>query len=117
MVTGIVDYMKKEARPDWSPPVDPVLVLTEANFTDTTENSDLILVEFYAPWCGHCKKLAPEYSKAARDLLSQKIPLAKVDATEEKSLAEKFGVTGYPTMKMFRRGKVYDYTGPRERYG
>lgn len=69
--------------------------------------------------CGHCKKLAPEYEKAAKELSrrSPPIPLAKVDATAETDLAKKFDVSSYPTLKIFRKGKPFDYNGPREKYG
>lgn len=115
--TGIIDYMRAEAQPDWQPPVDQVLVLTSENFTEVVSSSELMLVEFYAPWCGHCKRLAPDYTKAAKDLKDHGIALAKVDATEETDLAQQFGVTGYPTLKVMRSGKDYEYSGPRERYG
>ncbi|GAB4862085.1 disulfide-isomerase [Ancistrocladus abbreviatus] len=99
---------------------DLVLTLDHSNFSDTISKHDFIVVEFYAPWCGHCKKLAPEYEKAASILSSHDPPiiLAKVDANEDsnRELASNFEVKGFPTLKILRNGgkAVQDYKGPRD---
>ncbi|XP_004502489.3 protein disulfide-isomerase [Cicer arietinum] len=100
-----------------------VLTLDNSNFHDTVSKHDFIVVEFYAPWCGHCKNLAPEYEKAASILSSHNPPifLAKVDANEEKNkeIATQYEVKGFPTIKILRNGgkKIQDYKGPREADG
>ena len=67
--------------------------------------------------CGHCQQLAPVYSQAAATLKTDDVVLAKVDATQEEELAERFSVKAYPTLKIFRSGEIFDYEGPRSAPG
>ncbi|GFQ85965.1 protein disulfide-isomerase A4 [Trichonephila clavata] len=116
---GIVEYMKERADPNWKPAPSVVIELTKENFEETVEKADIILVEFYAPWCGHCKRLAPEYERAAKILnnLPTPIPLAKLNGIDEKELAEKYEARGWPTLMIFRKGRKYAYEGPRDEPG
>lgn len=91
---------------------DGVYVLNDENFEDFIDKNENVLVEFYAPWCTHCKTLAPIYSEAALSL-ADKVPLAKVDATEQKVIAKRFGVKGYPTLIFFKNGQQVEYNGGR----
>ncbi|KAH0554399.1 protein disulfide-isomerase [Cotesia glomerata] len=95
---------------------DGVLVITKNNFEQAVKDHPHILIEFYAPWCGHCKALAPEYVKAAKALEenNSNVKLGKVDSTIESQLAEDNGVRGYPTLKFYRNGVAIDYTGGRQ---
>ncbi|KAK1295502.1 hypothetical protein QJS10_CPA16g01625 [Acorus calamus] len=95
-----------------------VVVLTEESFNDVVldETKD-VLVEFYAPWCGHCKSLAPVYEKVATAYkLEEDVVIANLDADKYKNLAEKYGVSGYPTLKFFPKGNKAgeDYDGDRD---
>ncbi|KAF8977472.1 hypothetical protein BGZ46_007373 [Entomortierella lignicola] len=97
--------------------IPSVHVLTDATFeSEVLKSGKSALVEFYAPWCGHCKNLAPIYEKVAQDFQNDKntVLIANVDATVDKTFADKYEVSGYPTIKFFNaNGQVEDYTGGR----
>jgi len=112
---GIIAYMKKMNDPNWKPAPSAVVPLTAENFTKFIKNEKLSLVMWYAPWCKHCKQITPEYDGAAAELKEWGIPLCKVDGTREKELADQYGIGGWPQFKMFRKGRVYNYNGPREK--
>lgn len=96
-----------------------VIDLTPSNFDNVVLKSGIpTLVEFFAPWCGHCKTLAPVYEELATAFESakDKVQIAKVDADAEKSLGKRFGVQGFPTLKFFdgKSDQPQDYKSGRD---
>jgi len=95
-----------------------VTVLDSTNFDAIAlDPTKTVLVEFYAPWCGHCKNLAPKYEQLAKVFAGEsEVVIANVDATESPDLATRYGVQGYPTLKLFQAGssEPIDYNGGRE---
>ena len=120
---GIVEWMRnprpadkipppQDSEPAWSEIESDVVHLTTETFDQFIADNPSVLVMFYAPWCGHCKAMKPEYMEAAATLKGNAVSgvLAAVDATAETALAEKYGVTGYPKIKYFGGGQLrYDY--------
>ncbi|KAL7816369.1 protein disulfide-isomerase tigA precursor [Trichoderma aethiopicum] len=95
-----------------------VVMLNTKSFHDTVGGDKNVLVAFTAPWCGHCKNLAPTWEKVANDFAGdENVVIAKVDAegADSKAVAEEYGVTGYPTILFFPAGtkKQVDYQGGR----
>jgi len=82
-----------------------VVVLTPENFDSVVDGSKSVFVDFYAPWCGHCKNLEPVYEEIADTFAGSKdVVIAKVDADSNRELGSRFGVQGFPTLKFFPKG-------------
>ncbi|XP_030065079.1 protein disulfide-isomerase A5 [Microcaecilia unicolor] len=120
----IADWMKNPQphQPEapevpWAEQDSSVHHLTDEDFDQFVKEHRSVLVMFHAPWCGHCKKMKPEYEQAAEVLHSSEDSpgvLAAVDATASKALAEKFHISGFPTLKYFENGEE-KYTLPHLR--
>jgi len=92
--------------------------LTPETFQDTVANSGKsVFVKFFAPWCGHCKRMKPGWDKLAEEYeASSSVKIADVDCTEHQPLCSEHGVSGFPTLKIFKDGSFEGepYQGGRE---
>jgi len=122
--SGLVAHVLGDEEADAAGP-SLVKVLTDSTFEHDTQSvtgatTGDWFVEFYAPWCGHCKRLEDTWEKLATKLGEDResgevVPIiAKVDGTMEKALSERFKIAGFPTLLMFSKGTMYTYDGGRD---
>lgn len=88
--------------------------LTDETFSSTVEEGNPVFVKFYAPWCGHCKRLAPTWDDLSSHYENSDITIAKVDCTKFSKVCGDEQVRGYPTLKLFHNGGVVKYEGARD---
>lgn len=97
-----------------------VIILDDDNFDKKVlKSKDMWMITFYAPWCGHCKRLLPRWNAAATKLKG-KVNIAKIDATANKKMSNRYGITGFPTIIVYSSGKKQEkeyehYEGSRKR--
>lgn len=94
-----------------------VVVLTDATYADKLKERDTLwFVKFYAPWCGHCKNMAPAWEQLGKAVADESgIEIASVDCTTSKATCTKADIRSYPTLKVFYNGEeVKKYQGPRD---
>lgn len=86
-------------------------VLTNKTFDDAIENHRVVLVDFWATWCGPCKSMAPDLIEVARESADD-VLIAKVDVDKERTLVERFNIKSMPTIITFRDGEMHStYVG------
>ncbi len=114
--TGIVEYLNTKTGNSVRvvKAAEAVIAVGERDFDSVVlDSSKDVLVEFYAPWCGHCKRLAPDYEKVAQAFATEPaVAIVKIDCDAHKSKCSQFDVSGYPTLKWFpkdnKKGVAYE---------
>lgn len=94
-----------------------VVTLTDATYADKLKEQDTLwFIKFYAPWCGHCKNLAPTWEQLGKALEGEAgVEVGSVDCTTSKTTCTKADIRSYPTLKFFYNGEeVKKYQGPRD---
>eukprot|EP01129_Flabellula_baltica_P007511 TRINITY_DN2931_c0_g2_i1.p1 TRINITY_DN2931_c0_g2~~TRINITY_DN2931_c0_g2_i1.p1 ORF type:complete len:203 (-),score=48.71 TRINITY_DN2931_c0_g2_i1:16-624(-) len=89
-----------------------VIELNSENFYENTNQGDWIVL-FYAPWCGHCKSIAPVYRQLGEALDGTDVSIGQINAEENGSISRGHGITGFPVVKFLSGGKAHVFKGRR----
>lgn len=92
-----------------------VLILNDENINNAIESNEFILINFYSPNCTYSKSFESEFSGAAENLKYDNITLGKIDATVNLNSTIKYSIYGFPIIKLFYKGKAYEYEGGRKK--
>jgi len=83
------------------------LELNAQNFADTIKNNEVVVVDFWAPWCGPCRMLAPTIEELSKEFEGKAV-IAKVNTDEAPEIAGQFGIRSIPTVLFFKNGELVD---------
>nr|WP_096258290.1 thioredoxin [Lebetimonas natsushimae] len=84
------------------------LEITKENFEDIVKNNKLVVVDFWAPWCGPCRMVAPIIEELAEEYKDKGVAVGKINTDEQQELAIQFGIRSIPTVLFIKDGEVVD---------
>ena len=103
----LVELQKEAANRAMMSSINEPIVLTDSNFTSEVSKYPIVLVDFWAPWCGPCRMVSPIIEQLSREY-SGKAAFGKVNIDENQRIAASFGIQSIPTMMLFKGGKPVD---------
>jgi len=84
------------------------LELNAQNFADTIKNNEVVVVDFWAPWCGPCRMIAPIIEELSEEYKDRGVVVGKVNTDEAPEIAGQFGIRSIPTVIFFKNGEAVD---------
>ncbi len=103
----MADLQKAAAEKAALSAIKQPLTLTDSNFNVEVSRYPILVVDFWAPWCGPCRMVAPVIDQLAKDY-SGRVVFGKVNVDENQIIANKFGIQSIPTMMVFKNGRAVD---------
>ena len=103
----LAELQKEAARKAMMSSITEPIVLTDSNFASEVSKYPILLVDFWAPWCGPCRMVSPMIEQLSREY-SGKVAFGKVNVDENQRIAASFGIQSIPTLMIFKGGKTVD---------